>query len=164
MSYYNNSNAAYDFERFAPKEEVEEEKIQTPKLVKKKKVAQKSLVDRAMVVKFIVVGLFAMISIGCIMVGNVKMTQLSDEISSARTELNRVDSEKISLNSKLESRMSLTKVENYATANLGLVKTQPYQLQYVNFTDKDNVQLKDSSNFITKAFADLINNIKAYFN
>lgn len=163
MSSYNNSNAAYDFAAFAPAEEPE---VAEPKRKHKKasnaKSAPKELIKPVTVAKLIIIGLFVMISVGCIMVGNIKVTQLSDQIASAQKQLDKADSEKVSLNSKLESRMSLSKVEDYASNKLGLVKIQPYQLEYVNLTNKDNVEITGKQNPAAEIFNNIINNIKSY--
>lgn len=164
MAYYNHSNAAYDFARFAPAEEepYENEEPERAKPKKKAKTASHSTLKPAAVAKMIFIGIFVMISVGCIMVGNIKMTQLSEQISTTQKKLDRAKSEQISLNSKLESRMSLEKVESYATNKLGLVKIQPYQIQYVNLTDKDSVEVSGNSGATPDFIQNIINTVKEY--
>lgn len=164
MAYYNNSNAAYDFARFAPVEEetYENEEPLSAKSKKKDKSASHSALKPAAVAKMIFIGIFVMISVGCIMVGNIKMTQLSEQISTTQKKFDRAKSEQISLNSKLESRMSLEKVETYATGKLGLVKVQPYQIQYINLTDKDNVEVTGKTGALPDFIQNIINSAKEY--
>lgn len=164
MAYYNNSNAAYDFARFAPAEEEPDENEESlrAKPQKKAKSAPNSALKPAAVAKMIIIGIFVMISVGCIMVGNIKMTQLSEQISTTQKKLDLAKSEQISLNSKLESRMSLEKVESYATNKLGLVKVQPYQIQYVNLTDKDNVEVSGKTGDVPDFIQNIINTVKEY--
>lgn len=158
---YNNSNAAYDLTRFMPQEQ---QKIAEPKLpAAAKQKLKKQAVRPASVVKWVFVSLFVMLSLASIMIGNIKITQQNDDIASAQKNLNMVQSEQVSLNAKLESRMSMQKVEDYATNKLGLVKIQPYQIQYVHFTDKDNVEVNGDGLSIEGFFENLINSVVEYF-
>lgn len=158
---YNNSNAAYDLSRFMPKEqqEIVEAKPLTP--VKRKVKAQ--AVRPASVVKWVFVSLFVMLSLASIMVGNIKITQQNDDIASTQKNLNMVKSEQVSLNAKLESRMSIQKVEDYAVNKLGLVKIQPYQIQYVHLTNKDNIEVNGNGLDFTGYFENVINSVVEYF-
>lgn len=158
---YNNSNAAYDLTRFMPQEQQKAEKPKQPAPVKHK--LKKQAVRPAAVVKWVFVSLFVMMSLASIMIGNIKITQQNDEISSAQKNLNMVQSEQVSLNAKLESRMSMQKVEDYAVNKLGLVKIQPYQIQYIHLTDKDNVEINGNGLGITGFFENLINSVVEYF-
>lgn len=159
------SNVAYDFSRFAPVE-IPEVPVEEPKKVNtvvKKKKAKKQQVTPLAVIKFVFVSLFVMASLGSIMVGNIKITQLNDETDKMEKLLDTARSEQVSLNSKLENRMSISKVEDYASNNLGLVKTQAYQIQYVQLTNEDKVEILGNSGGIQGFFQNVINSIEEYF-
>lgn len=163
MSY--KSNVAYDFSRFAPAE-MPVAPVEEPKKLKtavKKKQAKKQQVRPLAVVKWVFVSLFVMASLGSIMVGNIKITQLNDETTKMEKLLDTAKSEQVSLNSKLENRMSISKVEDYALNNLGLVKTQSYQIQYVQLTNQDKVEVLGNSGGVQGFFQDVINSIEEYF-
>lgn len=162
---YNKSSAAYDFSRFAPEEapefrQVPDKKVRTA--VKKKSV-KKQAVKPITVLKWVFVSIFVLISLGSIMVGNIKITQLNDQIAKVEKDLDAAKSTQVSLNSKLESRMSMSNVEDYATNKLGLVKTQSYQIQYVKLTNEDRVQILGKSDDIGTAFQNIMNMIEEYF-
>lgn len=163
MSY--KSNVAYDFSLFAPEEEPEqlEQQPKEQKIVKKRSKAISKPVKPATLVKWVFVSLFVMLSLVSIMVGNIKITQLSDEITLTQKQLDTSKSVQVSLNSKLESRMSLTKVEDYAVNKLGLVKIQPYQIQYVHLTDKDKIEVSNDDSTITGFFNHVFDSILEYF-
>lgn len=165
LNYYNKSNAAYDLSRFAPAEEPEEPEIekQQKQPAPKKRKAVKKAVKPATVVKWVFISLFCMMSLASIMVGNIKITQLNDQISKTQKALDTEKSEQVTLNSKLEARMSMSKVEDYAVNKLGLVKIQPYQIQYVHLTDKDNVVVSSGDSGISSFFKNLFNSAKEYF-
>lgn len=158
---YNNSNAAYDLSRFMPQEQ--QKIVEAKPLAPVKRKVKKQAVRPTSVVKWVFISLFVMLSLASIMVGNIKITQQNDDIAYAQKNLNMVKSEQVSLNAKLESRMSMQKVEDYAVNKLGLVKIQPYQIQYVHLTSKDNVEVSGSNLDFTGVFENVINSVVEYF-
>lgn len=171
MTYYSKTNVAYDFSRFAP-EEVPEEERQEQKEVEVRKVkspskskytVSKRVVKPASVVKWVFICIFIMLSLASIMIGNIRITQLNDKITSAQKTLDTAKSEQVYLNSQLESRMSMTKVEDYAINKLGLVKIQPYQIQYVHLKNTDNVEITDNAADVENFFKNLFYDIMEYF-
>jgi hypothetical protein len=160
---YNKSNAAYDFSRFEPVEQNEEpeKKQKVPAPVKKH--LKKQSVKPATVVKWVFVSAFVMLSLASVMVGNIKITQLNDEITTTQESLNVLKSNQVSLDAKLEARMSMQKVEDYAVNKLGLVKVQPFQIEYIHLTDQDKVEVTGDSTGIIGIFKNLINSVMEYF-
>jgi hypothetical protein len=57
----------------------------------------------------------------------------------------------------------MQKVEDYAENKLGLVKVQPCQIQYVQLTDKDMVEVSGDSGGITGFFQNLFHSVLEYF-
>jgi len=158
---YQKSNAAYDLSNFMPEDNQEEDVKK--KAASKKRSVKKQNVSPAVVVKWVFVSLFIMLSLASIMVGNVRINQYNDEIAQEQKNLNTQQSLQVSLNAKLEARMSIQKVEDYAVNQLGLVKVQPYQIEYVNITDKDKVQVGSNNFDIIGFFKGVINSIVVYF-
>lgn len=160
---YSKSNAAYDFSSFLPEQQVEEiEKKKVP-VQKKKVVKSKVSVKPATVVKWVFVSAFVMISLLSIMIGNINITKQNDEISKAQKSLSTAQSEQVSLNSKLESRMSMQKVENYAVNKLGLVKIQPFQIEYVHLNGTDKVEVSNDNFLVFGFFKNIADSIMEYF-
>lgn len=161
---YNKSNTAYDFSRFAPVELPQEPQIEQKKKASAgKKTVKRQKVKPLEVVKWVFISLFVMMSLGSIMVGNIKITQINDQAAKMEKQLDTAKSEQVSLNSKLEARMSMSKVEDYAVNNLGLVKTQSYQIQYVQLTNQDKVQILGGNNSIEGFFQNVISSVEEYF-
>lgn len=165
MNYMNKSNAAYDFSNFAPEPEPDDQK--TKKIQKQPTPKKRSLKRKALrpvtVIKWAFVSIFVMMSVGSIMVGNIKITKLNDQVASEQKILDTAQSDEVSLNAKLEARMSMTKVDDYATNKLGLVKVQPYQIEYVHLTDKDKVVVNTDNSGVTGFFKKVFNSVLEYF-
>lgn len=161
---YNKTNAAYDLSKFAPKEEIEEPEIEQPKEPRRRmRLIENKMPKPATVVKWVFVSLFVMLSLTSIMVGNIKLTQLNDQMTSVQKSLNDAKSDEVSLNAQLETRMSMSQVEEYATSKLGLVKVQPYQVQYIHLTNTDKVVVSSDKTGMPAVFANVIDFFKEYF-
>ncbi len=65
----------------------------------------------------------------------VQENELTKEISSIQTEINIAESENISLNSQLESMVSISQIEDYAVNHLGMAKLQPSQIVYIDTSE-----------------------------
>ena len=151
-----NSNLAYDFARFEPerKQSVAVEKKTEIKVVKK-------TARRASPAKIIVM-LAAVLAIASMMIYNqVVLTELNDQTTTLNTELEKLQSEKIQKSTELESQMSLKNIEEYTVNNLGLVKMDQSQVEYVDLESGNKVEVKQQQDdsfwgSIKQAFQNLL--------
>jgi cell division protein FtsL len=151
-------NLAYDLSLFEAREDREEieEAAQAPQ---EEKNAEKAKVSPAAVVRWSAAALFIVLALTAMMICNVQLTQLNDELSTSQNKLSAVQSEQVTLSMQLESRTSLSNVENYATNQLGLKKSNQSQIHYIHLADKDRVDITPKSENI---FTNLINFILEY--
>lgn len=154
---------AYDLSKFEPNSESKTHHSR-PKLLPKRIRDGMSTIRPAEAAKLIAVCLVIMLALVGMMVGNIKVAQLDENVSAAQKKLDTAKSEQVRLSAELESRMSLQKVENYAVNNLGLIKINPYQIQYVNITNKDKVEISSRENPVFAFFKNLYDDIMEYFN
>lgn len=154
------TGAAYDFSAFLPEQREEE----APKPEKKpRRAAAKPKVKPGTVVKYAFGSLFVMLALGSTVVGNIKINQLSDEISSTGKQLTTAQSEQVSLSAKLEARLSMQKVADYAAGVLGLSKIQPYQIEYVHLVDHDKVVVSPNGHDPLDFIKNLAASVVEYF-
>ena len=158
-----NQNAAYDLSLFEPRQEYRREKKKTGLRVLPQ--PKKRRVSAAAVLKSAAVGAMVVTALCCIMISNVKLTELNDQVKGMQNNLNTAKSEQISLQMKLESRMSLKSVEDYAVNTLGLTKVQNYQVTYINMNEGDKVVVsgENAPHSLKDFIFNLVDNIKAYF-
>lgn len=71
----------------------------------------------------------------------VRVDELDREISAVNASINVVESENTRLNMDLDANVSLDKVEEYAQDVLGMVKVEDYQVNYVNLSEGDTVEV-----------------------
>lgn len=132
-------NLAYDLSLFEPREQTQKDPRNSKLRVIKKAREKARQVSIFTVFKAIALSTVIVVSLCCIMINNVKLTELDDAIRKKQTLLSNSQSEAISLNMQLESRASLKSVENTAVNKLGLQKVQNYQITYINLTGGDKV-------------------------
>lgn len=130
-----NENLAYDLSLFEPREE----RPPRRKTMRVLPAPKSKRIGAAAAFRWAVVGLLAMVSLTALMMSHVQLTELGDEISTAKAKLNTAQSEQVRLNMLVESRMSLKNVEDYAVNKLGMQKIQSYQISYINLNNSDKV-------------------------
>lgn len=70
--------------------------------------------------------------------GQVQLSELNDQVSSATTELEQLQSVGIQLEMKAQSDMNIDEIEEYVTSELNMRKVNSEEITYVN-VGKDDV-------------------------
>lgn len=114
-----------------------------PKIVKKTRKQLKAETKRANLraIKAISVAGVLLCFIGVIIFSRVQLDEVSRNINKKQSELSVLQSNNTSLEMQLNSMVSLDKVEDYAKNQLGMVKQEGYQVEYVNLSGSDKVLL-----------------------
>jgi len=92
---------------------------------------------------FCCVMLVALISLA--IYNNIVMVELGDQLSDAKAQLAALQSEAVTLKSKMENQNSVQNIEEYATANLGMGKAEKYQVTYVNMAGEGSIYRTDKA-------------------
>ena len=82
--------------------------------------------------------------LSALLYGRIKVDELDRQISAAETKITTAQSENVRLNMQLDSMISLENVEEYARDNLGMVKMESYQIEYIDLSGTDKVTLSGS--------------------
>ncbi len=127
-------STAYKYDEYARKEE----KYQERKSPEKRKKVKPGIGPG-----FVVGAVIAMIAAAYILFCNMELTQLTLEINQKNDELNNLVAENISLSSKHAYEMDLDEVEDYAIENLGMVKMDPGQIEYVELVGEDKITVSN---------------------
>lgn len=151
------ANLAYDLSLFESREKEAFQRHTKVKIVPKPKTKQTS---KLTVFRWAAITVIAVLSIVSVIFCNVKLTELNDKVTKTQSAYNKAISEQTRLNMELESRMSLKNVENYAITKLGLQKVQNYQIEYINLTNSDKVEVNNQNRNV---FLDFLHNILEYF-
>ena len=91
----------------------------------------------------------------------MQLTQLTAEVSDQNETLSELTAENVSLNTKRVNSMSIDEVEEYAANELGMVKMDNSQIEYVELTNPDSVTVANSGVSLDTLFAGLARSFSA---
>ena len=108
---------------------------------------------------------------GCVMVLAVtavyilfcqmQLTELSAAVGEQNDRMNELSAENVSLTTKQMNSMNMDEVEEYAVNNLGMVKMDNSQIEYVELTNPDTVTVADNGMSLGSLFAGLARSFSA---
>ena len=144
MQGYRDSTA-YDFERFAPKKPNNIVQLPGSEPQRQKKSpariqAEKKARQRAVLVKVVACATVLFLMIGLRIFGSIKQTELTAEIHSTKTSIERLKSESVRLEMELASAVAYTNLEK-AAVDLGMQKQQPVQTVCLMLNDEDQAEI-----------------------
>ena len=123
-------NLAYDYMQ----EPQTEEAVQP-------KPAPKPKHKRASVLGVLALSVIALALFSAMMFGRVEISRLISEQTTQLEELEKLQSENISLQSELAQKKNMTKVEEYAEEKLGLQKLDKTQTDYIRLETQDKASV-----------------------
>ena len=150
--YNDNSNLAYDLSLFDVDEELERKKAKKReekaaiKMTDKKAVSRNGNVFAALVA----VSCAAIVAFS-ILYSKVQLSDYTSMISETKTQLEQAERENLRLNAELDSMVTLDNVEQIASEELGLQKTENSQISFVSLNTEEMTEVaeEDSNTFIS---------------
>ena len=91
--------------------------------------------------KIISISLLLLTMLSTLLYGRLKVDELDRQISSKQSQITAAQSANVQLNMKLDSIISLKNVEQYAQTNLGMVKMENHQIEYIDLSGEDKVEV-----------------------
>ncbi|MBR3356049.1 MAG: hypothetical protein IKG47_12010 [Oscillospiraceae bacterium] len=126
------TSVAYDLSRFA-----ETAPVREPVKVVKAAPNVRTAEDRKFFVQLLALSI-AVITLAVYTVySNLQLTKVKAQITNRSSELVEIQSENIYLDYQIESFISYKSAEKYAQDELGLIKVNSAQVEYVNLEDKN---------------------------
>jgi cell division protein FtsL len=155
---YPTQKSQYDFSLFemktgtaanistAPKKRPEEKKPQMRVVVNNKRKNKinnivPAVVRKNSIVKAGVVLLSLLMVLGMLIYMQAKLDDVNRQIARSQKTLEETMSETVRLQMKLNSIISIDKVEDYAVNTLGMVKIESGQVEYIDLSGEDKVIL-----------------------
>lgn len=126
-------NAAYDLSQFAatqPRERV--------RVVKTGKELQ-AAADRRFLLQFAALTVAVIVLAVYTVYSNMLLTKTKALITKSTAELTELQSENVYLDYQIESMVSLSNAEEYAANELGLIKLDTAQIEYVNLEGSNRI-------------------------
>ena len=132
------TNAAYDLSQFAVTEP--RERVRVVKTGKQVQAAE----DRKFMLQFIALTV-VMIALAVYTVySNMLLTKTKALITRSSAELVELQSENVYLDYQIESMVSLKNAEEYAANELGLIKLDTAQIEYVNLEGQNRIVMQQA--------------------
>ena len=173
---YENRNAAYDLSLFdqasaapLPKRDEEVEKVKEPKKKTGKKVislpeeelhkTRKRRHNPLKVALGTIGGAAVAMIIATIIIGQVRITELNQQIITAKETLSNAQSVYTQTEMSLQAKLSSSDIEKYAENQLGLTKASSSQQEFVSLSggDKAEVTSPESENLFTQFISSIAN-------
>jgi len=152
-------NVAYDLSMYESLLEQKPEKQQKPQQqAKTVKLKNKKAFRTALSVLSIAVVVSMIIGI---IYTNSQITEITTNISQVQNDITELESEKAYLEFTLESRMSLSEIEDYAVNVLGMVKMDSTQVEYIEIESENKVEL--SGDNIGDRIEEVVQPVLSYF-
>ncbi len=89
--------------------------------------------------KILVIALCLLSMFAALLYSRLRVDELTREIDAANAQLSVAQGENVRLNMKLDSMISLERVEEYAKNDLGMTKVEGYQIEYIDLSGADTV-------------------------
>ncbi|MCR4780474.1 MAG: hypothetical protein K5876_05190 [Ruminiclostridium sp.] len=150
--YDNNSNLAYDLSLFDTDEDYEQRRKQREKQRaerEKIKISQKKSIGRnGSVVAVIAASVFCLAVAFSVLYSKLQISEYTAMISETKNEIEQTERENIRLRSELDSMYTLDNVEQVATQELGLQKTQSSQITYITMNTEEMTEVAEENSNI----------------
>ncbi len=88
-------------------------------------------------------------------------TDLSDQVSELQARVDILDSEYTSLKAQEQSTMTLSEIEDYAENELGLVRLDSSQEEYISVEKPDQIEVKSGSSGMDKLVSNFVKSFNA---
>lgn len=138
---YSNHGAAYDLSIYEKKEYVRKQ----PELRVVDNPSPRTMANRSLMTRVLLTAVLVVSVIGVIIYSNAILTEIGDEINSQNKEYAVLLSESKRLSAELESKVSLRNIEDTAKNDMGLARMESYQIEYVNLSEGDKIELTAAS-------------------
>lgn len=139
---------AYDISLFETEEISEEERNKELKINKEIEDEQKAVQRKKRrvqnIIKGVAVSSVVVSLLGCIIVGQVQLTELNQQLSNAETELKEQESLYIQAQMKVEAKYSSDLVEESAQGTLGMSRADTYQKEYISLSEGDKAEVAET--------------------
>lgn len=149
MYAYNRSNVAYDLSQFETDERTVQRQRQ--RSASHLRVHKTSVAKSGNWFKTIVIVAVAAAGAFALITSKAELSEINTQINRTSSQLTEAQSEHTRLQAQLDNMVTLSKVDEIATTQLGLQKTSKNQVKYISVYDRTMVQAaeREENIFVT---------------
>ena len=164
--YDHNSNLAYDLSLFDTDEDYERRRREREKQREERekiKLSQKKSIGRnGSVVAVIAASVFVIAVAFSVLYSKLQISEYTTMISETKNEIEQMERDNIRLRSELDSMYTLDNVEQVASQELGLQKTQSSQITYITLNTEEMTEVAEENKNIFVSIKNWFNDILDY--
>lgn len=138
-----NASAAYDLSRFEAQTAEKRPQIESVKMKKTKAAARPASHFsplKAIGCMLLVIGVSS-----ALLYTRVQLTERISQVSTASSQYTQLEAEGTRLDLELESKVSLENAENYAVNELGMVKKENKNVEYIHLTQGNKIEVPEDA-------------------
>lgn len=147
--YDPNSNLAYDLSLFDTDEDYERRRREREKQREERekiKLSQKKSIGRnGSVVAVLAASVFVLAVAFSVLYSKLQISEYTTMISETKNEIEQMERDNIRLRSELDSMYTLDNVEQVASEELGLSKTQSSQITYITLNTEEMTEVAEEN-------------------
>jgi cell division protein FtsL len=139
--YSSKENLAYNLDLFEPK-------VKQPVIKAENKAENKAELKtkpKFISVKSVAAFLILIVTVGFILAGYAKVSELTAQAASLQKQLTQLEAEEQRLNLELGAKTNLKAIDDIAKNQLNMAKIQSYQIEYVGLNRTDKTQILKTS-------------------
>lgn len=134
-----NTNLAYDLSRFEVQTAENKEQAKTIKKVKSKAAVKPQTYISPL--KAVACMLLVIAVASALLYSRVLLTERISEVTEASAEYTKLEAEGTRMNLELEGKVSLVNAEEYAQTQLGMVKKENKNVEYIRLTQENKIEV-----------------------
>ncbi len=138
-----NTSSAYDLSRFETQTKEQKAQVEGVKIKRVKPVPRR--ISRVNPLKAIVLMLLVIAVTSSLLYTRVLLTEQISDISEAEEQYTKLEAEGVRLNLALEGKVSLKNVEDYAQTELGMVKKDANNVEYIRLTQENKIEVPEKT-------------------
>ncbi|MBO6302385.1 MAG: hypothetical protein J6N15_08120 [Ruminiclostridium sp.] len=161
-----NDNLAYDLSIFETDEDFEKKKAERQKKREEKAkigITQKKSIGRngSIMAALALVSFVALIAFGLLW-SKVQISDYTSMISETKNDIELAERENVRLKAELDSMYTIDNVENIASQELGLQKTQSSQITYITLNTEEMTEVAQEESNIFVSIQNWFNSVLDY--
>lgn len=134
-----NTNLAYDLSRFEVQTAENKEQAKAIKKVKSKAAVKPQTYISPL--KAVACMLLVIAVASALLCSRVLLTERISEVTEASAEYTKLEAEGTRMNLELEGKVSLVNAEEYAQTQLGMVKKENKNVEYIRLTQENKIEV-----------------------
>lgn len=134
-----NTNLAYDLSRFEVQTAENKEQAKAIKKVKSKAAVKPQTYISPL--KAVACMLLVIAVASALLYSRVLLTERISEVTEASAEYTKLEAEGTRMNLELEGKVSLVNAEEYAQTQLGMVKKENKNVEYIRLTQENKIEV-----------------------